>query len=322
MRREILLAALLLASPAAFAQAVPPAPTVQELSGHALVGKVWVPQGGYFLAAEDLLKRAAEADVLLLGETHDNPDHHALQAWMLGQFMAAGKVPLVAFEMMDTGQSAALSSHLAAAPKDAAGLGAAVGWEKAGWPAWSHYQPIAEAALAGGAPLAAASLTRDDTRAIAKGTPSEPLKVSLGLDKPPSDEIRQAMEAEIKASHCDLLPDKALPAMVRVQRARDAHMAKVLAEGLSHHGSAALIAGSGHVRTDRAVPAFLAEMAPGKRTFAVAFVEVQAEKTDPAAYAEIYGTWRLPFDAVWFTPRFARENQCEAMKKHMEKKGG
>lgn len=314
---RLLLAAFLLVSPAALAE---PPPILHQQPYHALMGHIWVPGGGHFIAAEELVRRAEGADLLLLGETHDNPDHHALQAWLLGRYLAAGKHPLLAFEMMDTGQKAALNGHLASHPGDAAGIGRAIDWDKSGWPDWGLYRPIAETALKAGSPLAAASLTREDTRAIAKGNPPAALIAPLGLEKPVAPEIRQAMEAEIKASHCDMLPDRALPAMVTVQRARDAHMARILADGVAAQGSAVLIAGSGHVRTDRAVPAFLAEMAPGKRVFAVALVEIQEDKTGPAAYGEVYGAPRLPFDAVWFTPRHQREDQCEELKKHLEKK--
>jgi uncharacterized iron-regulated protein len=319
MRLEpgLLLAALLVATPAARAEPLPPT-ILSQPAAHTLTGKIWLPGQG-FISSDELARRAAAADVLLLGESHDNPDHHALQAWVLGQVLAAGKRPLVAFEMIDAGQSVALASHLATHPRDAAGLGPALGWDKSGWPDWNFYRPIAEAALTAGTSLAAGNLGKDETRAIAKGEVPARL-AALGLDRPLDAATRQGMEAEIKAGHCDLLPDRALPAMVRVQRARDAHMARVLADGIAAHGSAVLIAGSGHVRIDRAVPAHLTVMAPGKRVFAIAFAEVQPGMTEPVAYGEGYDADAPPFHALWFTPRAERENQCEVMRKHMEKK--
>lgn len=314
----LVLAVLLLAAPAA---AEPPPPfAVAQAAAHPLGGRVWLAEGG-LADPDELARRAAAADILLLGETHDNPDHHALQAWLLRRVLATGRRPLVAFEMIDAGQREALVAHLAARPGDAAGLGAAVGWERNGWPDWSLYQPIAEAALAAGAPLAAANLGKDDTQAVARGTAPEAFLARLGLDRPLDAATRLAMEAEIRASHCDLLPERSLPAMVRVQRARDAHMARVLADGLAAHGGAVLIAGSGHVRTDRAVPAHLTAMAPQARVFAVAFTEIQDERTDPLAYGELYDADRPPFDALWFTPRVPREDPCAMMKRHMERKG-
>jgi len=318
MRLAAILSVLLaLASPALAAE--PPAFTTPIAAGHPLVGKVWLPQTGEFIAVDELVRRAQGADAVLLGETHDNPDHHALQAWMLRKVMEGGKRPLVAFEMFDSSQQAKLEQHLADNPLDAAGLGAAVAWEKSGWPAWDQYRPIAEAALLGRAPLAPANLARADLRKLAKGEIPDSLS-HLGLDKPLPPELRQAMENEIKEGHCGMLPSNMLPGMVQVQRARDAVMARAVADGLAAQGSAVLIAGAGHTRADRGVPVHLADLAPSKQTLALAFLEVREEETEPAAYGQLFDAAKVPFDAVWFTPRAQREDQCEGLKKHLEKK--
>ncbi|CAA7623160.1 ChaN family lipoprotein [Magnetospirillum sp. UT-4] len=317
MRVLMVLAFLLAALPAA---AEPPPPLTAPLDqGHPLVGRIWLPDRAMFTTADEVVERMRRADAVLLGETHDNADHHALQAWALRRLVAADRRPLVAFEMIDTSQGEALAAHLAARPADTAGLGAALGWDKSGWPDWTLYRPIAEAALAAGG-MAPANLSREDTRAIAKGNVPTALAGRLGLEQPVEAGLRQAMEAEIRSGHCDMLPDRALPAMVRVQRARDAMMARAVADGLAARGSAVLIAGTGHARADRGVPLHLAAMAPGRGTFVLAFLEVQEGRTEPAAYAELYDADRLPFDAAWFTPRAERPDPCEGFRKHMEKK--
>ncbi|MBI5164765.1 MAG: ChaN family lipoprotein [Magnetospirillum sp.] len=290
--------ALLAAVPVRAAEP-PPGFTTALDRDQAAVGRIWQPASKRYLSPDELAALATEADVVLLGETHDNPDHHALQAWLLRRLIAAGRRPSVAFEMIDETQAPTLTGHLAAHPGDAAGLGPALKWQNSGWPDWAHYRPIAEAALAAGMPLLPANLGRDATRAAAKaGAP--------GLEPA----VAAAMAAEIKDSHCGMLPDKAVPAMVAVQWARDAAMAKSLAAGLERQGSAVLIAGSGHVRRDRAVPRHLG----GRRILAVAFVEVRPGMVSPAEED-------LPFDAVWFTPRAERSDPCEAFAQHMKGKG-
>lgn len=294
----------------------PPAFTAPLERDHPLVGKIWQPASQNYLSAEALAEQALGADMVLLGETHDNADHHALQAWMVRWIMTGPTKPQVAFEMLDSAQSPALATYLSQHPHDAEGVAAAVEWEKSGWPDWRMYRPIAQAALDGGAILAAANLSRDDTKIIAKGNIPTAWTGKLGLEKPQDPADRQAMEEDIQAGHCNMLPARALPAMVRVQRARDAAMAWTLSQA----PRSVLIAGAGHVRADRAVPRHLAEMAPSRTVLTVAFVEVIAGKPDPATYAAIYETDRLPFDAVWFTPRAEREDQCEAFRQHMDKK--
>ena len=294
----------------------PPAFTAPLERDHPLVGKIWQPATQSFLAPEALAEQAVGADMVLLGETHDNADHHALQAWMVRRIMTGPIKPRLAFEMLDSTQAPALATHLSQHPRDAEGLAAAVEWEKSGWPDWRMYRPIAQAALDGGATLAAANLSPADTKIIAKGNIPAAWAGKLGLEKPQDPADRQAMEEDIQAGHCNMLPARALPAMVRVQRARDAAMAWTLSQA----PRSVLIAGAGHVRTDRGVPRHLADMLAGRTVLAVAFVEVIADKPDPAAYAAIYETDHLPFDAVWFTPRAEREDPCEAFRLHMDKK--
>jgi uncharacterized iron-regulated protein len=77
---------------------------------------------------------------------------------------------------------------------------------------------------------------------------------------------------------------------------------------------AILIAGAGHVRSDRGVPAHLARDPQTKPAVSVAFLEVRAGRCSPAAYAEDLGVSALPFDYVVFTPGAEREDPCEAMK--------
>jgi hypothetical protein len=52
----------------------------------------------------------------------------------------------------------------------------------------------------------------------------------------------------------------------------------------------------------------------------LAFIEVKEGETAPAAYGALFNTQSVPFDAVWFTPRAAREDQCEALRRHLDKK--
>lgn len=297
----------------------PPEFTTGQSRVHPLIGRGFEPALGRFVELDEVVTRALAADIVLLGETHDNADHHALQAWMVRRMIEGGRRPAVAFEMIDESQREPLERHLAGNPGDAAGLGPALEWDKTGWPDWRHYRPIAEAALAAGSAPLPANLSRDSTRALAGGQAPE-LAARLGLDEPMDRAMNEAMANEIKVGHCDMLPDKAVPPMVRVQFARDATMARAMASALEEGRQAILIAGAGHVRNDRAVPWHLNRLTPGSSVLALAFVEVSDGETDPAAYGDLYGAERLPFDLVVFTPRQEREDQCDVFRKHMEKK--
>ncbi len=288
---------------------------------HALTGRIWDVSAGRFIDRETLVERLARADFVLLGERHDNPDHHMLQAEVLRSLIAVGRRPAVGFEMLGLDDAGAVANHLAAAPNDAAGFGTAVDWNKRGWPDWAMYQPIAEAALQAklrivptNLPLSTATkMTREGLAALDPSVVRE-----LGLDRPPPEPVFEKMAADIRDAHCGYAPENLLKAMVDVQRARDAQMAESLIAAASPDG-AVLVAGAGHVRNDYGIPVYLKAKAPQKRVIGIGFVEVDKDKTEPQSYALAYPDGRFPFDYVWFTPRVDDEDPCEKFKSQFDR---
>src|SRR5881628_2241103 len=59
---------------------------------HPLVGRIWDVKAGAFLSEETLLSRLAGSRFVILGERHDNPDHHALQAKLVRALIDAGRM--------------------------------------------------------------------------------------------------------------------------------------------------------------------------------------------------------------------------------------
>jgi uncharacterized iron-regulated protein len=299
-----------------------PGPPWQSALGreHPLAGRIWDVGAGRFMDAPALVERLLGARFVLLGEKHDNPDHHRLQAWVLRALIAAGRRPAVGFEMFTVDDAAAIARYRAGLPADAAGLGAAVGWDRTGWPPWPLYQPIAEAALAAGLPIVATNLSPPTLQAIARHglVALEPSVIArLRLDAPLTPEARAEMAAEIQESHCRMLPEAMLDNMVAAQRARDAQIAERLAAALPN--GALLIAGNGHVRKDRGVPAFLALQAPGAPVASLAFLEVQRDEVEPQTYTGYFGRGPFPVDYVWFTPRLDDTDPCEQYRVPLER---
>ena len=287
---------------------------------HPLSGRIWDVASARFIDRQSLITRLARADFLLLGERHDNPDHHLLQAEVLRSLIALGRRPAVGFEMFGLDDAKAITNHLARAPNDAAGLGQAVNWDKSGWPDWAMYQPIAEAALQARLQIVATNLSLATARkmnsdGLAALEPS--VRRELGLDRPLSDAMFAIMAADIRDSHCGYASEESVKAMVGVQRARDAQMAQSLIAAGDSDG-AILVAGAGHVRKDYGIPVYLAAKAAGKQVVSIAFLEVDDQKLEPHNYTLPDANGRLPFDYVWFTARVDDENPCEKFKAQFE----
>ncbi len=341
----LMLAALvLLLSPAAVAEEASPVPAAQAAAtkpppawktdlyaDHPLVGVIWDVRAGKGISPAELVRRLSSERFVLLGERHDQPDHHRLQAWIVGELVGAGRRPAVAFEMLDTSQDEALRAYLSGPAPDAAGFGPAVAWGRSGWPDWSLYQPIAEAALEGGLEIRSANLGRDETAALSRGGVAalDPQRArQLRLESPLSEAERAAIESEIVEGHCGHAPAEALPRMVAVQRARDAQMALSLRAAAAEADGAVLVGGNGHVRRDHGVPARLREQDPAASATSVAILEVVRGEEDAARYARASGpsdaderaSARGPalFDYIWFTPRLDDEDACEKFRRQLE----
>jgi uncharacterized iron-regulated protein len=266
----------------------------------------------------------ARADLLLLGEVHDNTDAHELQGWAVRRRAAAQSKFGVVFEHIRTDQQEALAK-LKALNRTATTqeLFSFLDWPKSGWPSENKFTALYSAVLEPRLPIYAANPPRQQVRAVAKGEATaiqadERTRILLDAawDKPLAD----ALYDELKGSHCGAMPESAVPAMSIAQRYRDAAFADVMLTAAKDHGSAVLVAGNGHVRIDRAVPWYLRQRAPGKNIVAVMMLEVEEGKTDPAAYAPLAPDGKPAVDFIVFTPRAERPDPCEALRQRSQPK--
>ena len=263
---------------------------------HPLAGRVWDTHAGRFVEVQTAIDRAVAARVVILGEIHDNAEHHRLQAEVLTALLRAGRRPVIAMEQFDREHQAALDAVRASGERDPERIADAGGFDRKGWH-WPGYRPLLELAAANDLPILAANLSRQSARALMKtGKPADGLALA-------PEALQSALEQDIVVGHCGVRPPATmLSAMVEAQRARDAQMALTL--GSAGERGAILIAGVGHARRDRGVPAYV-PATMRKELLVVAFVEVEAGRSVPGAgFAGLY-------DLVWFTPRAAREDPCK-----------
>lgn len=217
-----------------------------------LIFMLWAALCGAALAfeAEDF----DGADIVILGERHDNPAHHVAQSRAVALISPAA----IVWEMMSPEQAALVDPAMGA---DA--LGAQLGWEEAGWPDFAMYHPII--ASAPQARHAGAAVPRALARSILEGDLAsafpEPILYGLDRDLPTSEQaVRNQLQFD---AHCEMLPADVIPGMVNVQRLRDAHFAKAAIEAWRETGGpVVIIAGNGHARGDWGIPRFLRRAAP------------------------------------------------------------
>jgi uncharacterized iron-regulated protein len=283
---------------------------------HPLVGRIWDVSRARFATREELEAAIAQVRFVLLGEKHDNPDHHRLQAEMIAAMVRRGRRPVVALEMLDSDDQSSVDASARTNPGSVDAFFKAVAWDRKGWPPASEYAPVVRAALESGLPIAAANMTSTETKALVhQGVGAlDPQRVArLGLTTPMPDELTASLRLELADSHCGMLPEAMFDPMVLAQRARDAEMAETLLASGKQSG-AVLIAGTGHARMDRGVPWQLARRGE-TNVVSVAFTEVEYDDLDPTRYAASWHAQALPFTYVWFTPRATDEDPCQGMRK-------
>lgn len=243
--------------------------------------------------AAEIPQAAREAQVVVLGEQHDNPVHHERQAaWTQALAPSA-----LVFEMLTPEQAEKANFDW----QDQAGLDAAIGWTGTDWPSFDMYFPIFEAAK--GARIYGALLPREQLRAaLERPLAAHPLAAGFGLDQPADPDQQAAREALQARAHCDALPLEMLPVMVDAQRLRDAALADAALRALRDTGGpVVVITGNGHARTDWGMPALMAFAAPDVSVFALG----QGE-----AGADVTGSFALTLDA----PAPQRGDPCAAFK--------
>lgn len=262
--------------------------------GRILAG-LWMVLAATALQAGDLPDGMAGAQVIFLGEVHDNGPAHARQA----ELVAALKPKALVFEMLTPAQAEKVTPELR---RDAQALAEALDWDHAGWPDFAMYYPIFAAAP--DAAIFGAAVPRAEARAAMETGVAESFgaeAAAYGLTEPLAAEEQTLRERVQHEAHCEALPPEMLPVMVELQRLRDAVLARATKQALEATGGpVAVITGNGHARRDWGAPVYL-----GRVTQAAIFALGIAETDDDAGR----------FDALEIVPEAEREDPCAAFEK-------
>ncbi len=244
------------------------------------------------ITREALLAELRQAEYVLLGERHDNPQHHDARAALLRELRGD-----VVVEHLDQGMRLDAALPLEQALKEA-------GYSFKAW-RWPMQQTLFESLRQSGKTVLGGNLSRADGWEVAmRGTAAVVPALATHIAAAPLAASAQSrLDASLLAGHCGQLAAERLPNMRLAQRARDAAMAHAL---LSTTKPVALLAGNGHVRLDYGVPSLLRVLAPGARVLTVGFVETD-EVRNVAADETAY-------DYLWVTPTLARPDPCANMR--------
>ena len=243
------------------------------------------------LAADGISSRALAllpADVILLGERHDAPDHQRIHREVIEALAQRGALAAVALEMADQGRSSA-----GLAPDvEPAQVRSALLWENNAWP-WADYGPAVMAAVRAGVPVIGANLPRAQMRAAMNNADLDARLPAAALT---------AQQEAIRAGHCGLLPEGQILPMTRIQVARDVAMAQTVQAAAVAGKTVVLLAGGGHVDRNLGVPQHLPATLQAKS------VLLQTQRAEAGADRADN------FAEVWTTPRVPDKDYCAGLR--------
>lgn len=268
--------------------ALPELPAWQSSQGleEPALGQIQALPSGRVLAPDELVQALSDVPRILVGEKHDNPDHHALQRWLLQALQTARPQGSVVLEMLQPAQQPLIDKvqRQAQLPSD---LPAALDWQQ-GWD-WQMYAPIVREALKGPGVLLAGDLSPEAMREAYR---RQPVLSGVRSNAP---QVKAALLEQVREGHCGLLPESQLPAMLVIQQQRDRHMAERL---LAAPQPALLLAGAYHARKDLGVPLHLIDLQAQGDTRVLLLAEV-GQKVE-AGMA----------DYVWYTAALPEQDYC------------
>jgi uncharacterized iron-regulated protein len=278
-----------------------------------LVGKIWDMRSHSFIDEATLLARIDQANVLLLGETHDNPQHHDLQQKLLKARIVSGARPALVMEQLDAESQPALDKALSGSDRDET-LKAVTGLIK--FADWKSYRPFLVTAVDYKLPIIAANISSQQLQPVIRqgfaAFDADALK-RMAVEQVWSESRENYMRRNIGGAHCGQIRDELREGLTRSQRLRDAMMADSAISGIGR-GIVAIV-GSSHARRDVGMPLYLAARAPLAHIYSIGFVEVSPGRIAPESYETESASGDAPFDVIWFTQRVARADPCADMNK-------
>ncbi len=250
---------------------------------------------GAALPLGTLLDKAVQADVVFVGEIHDDPTGHAVELAILEGLVArAGTREVVlALEMFEADVQSPLNEYLGGVVSERDFLEAARPWQNY----QADYRPLVEFAKARRMRVVASNAPVRYVRAVSRGTALEGLFL-VALPPLPVAPASPAMAAAFARAMGDMSGHggPAMGGMIGAQNLRDASMAYQTSQVLLGAARPLVVHVNGgfHTAGGRGIPEHLARYSPRAQAFLIQIEPVADVDAPPAVEA---GT-----DAVVQTP--------------------
>ncbi|NOU00553.1 MAG: ChaN family lipoprotein [Gallionella sp.] len=291
-------------------------PQALLFADHPLVGKLWDMHSQSFIDETVLLSRIKAANILLLGEVHDNRLHQEYQLKLLKAQLDSGSRPSLMMEQFDSENQASLDASLSNTNRDDAFSRAA---DLIKFGDWKLYAPLLSAAVDYKLPIIAANIANLQLQPVMRQgfdayDPADLKRIKI--NEVWSEDRDNYLSQHIEGTHCGQISPQWRAGLVRGQRLRDALMVDAAVPSFGR-GIVAIV-GRNHARRDIGLPLYFSVRRPSTRMLSIGLVEVIPGMDAPQLYATETATGEAPYDVIWFSPRLDRSGRfdpCAGMRK-------
>lgn len=251
---------------------------------------------GNDVTLEALVNKLSNQEFILLGELHDNEQHHQQR----GELIVALKslAPTVVAEHLERGNIFIFNDDL----KDNLVL---AGFDPKGW-RWPLHEALFSAIAKAEITLLGGNIPREIAKKIVReGNDAFPSELLGIIEQAPLDEsAKNNLDADLLNSHCGHINAPMLPGLQLAQRARDASMFNAMEQASK---PVILVAGNGHVRLDYGIPSLLRQYQPQSNFVSIGFIEDSVDLSD-------MDKLRAQYHYLWVTPKIERKDPCIGFK--------
>jgi len=299
-----------------------------------LLGQIVDSRSGMAITEAALAERMAAADVVYLGESHDNAEHHAIQQRLIEALVARGLKPALGFEFFDIGQTGYLTQYVsgqaslmqlhggAAKITPEQRLRRQLGWQERSDRDWKFYFDLIELARTHRLPIFGADLPSGLKLRLSRVgvdglNPVESHQLVRIQNQ--SEAYRELMYAKFRDGHCGWGEEPLLSRLYQTWNARNNRMAESIVQMVASGAGApvVMIQGNGHGEHNRAVYGQVAYLNPGLGQLNLALQPISIEPAPLADYLAPVTVGGVDFgprhELLWFTQRHDYKDPCAAL---------
>lgn len=294
-----------------------------------LIGTIVSSQTGKQVSYDLLLKKALAAEVVYLGEKHDNAEHHAHQRRLIKDLIQQGTSPILGFEFFSMEQTGALMRYVTQAGSPHGDthdhiaeqrLRRDLGWLSRSDESWEFYFSFIRLARENKLIVFGADLPREIVRRITRNGVDSLTAVELSLLRSTdlrNEAYRELMYDAFKAAHCGFAHQEMQEKMYQAWLQRNDTMAFSLVQMHRQYPDRpiVMILGNGHVEYNMAVYERATFLQPSLNQLNIGLQEISIHPAPLTDYLQTVTRkgreFPPPHDFLWFTQRSSYENPCE-----------